>query len=878
MTIFRALLKRLISYSHRDHHDADLAAELESHLQFHIEDNLRAGMSPEEARRRALIKLGGLDQTKESVRARRGFPWLDSLLQDTRFALRMLRKNPGFNTVAVLTLALGIGATTSMFTIMDGVLLKPLQYPKADRIVAIDTQWTDSGKVLASTTGGDLQDLRRASCFAVFSYYFGGQFGVQLTHGADFGNIYFVDPDFFRVFDVPPSAGRTFVAQDAGRSAVISTEFAQRNFGSPSDALGHIVSIEGTTYEIVGVMPPLFRFPQPALVWTAASVIPRNQNRSGFNYRSVARLLPGISPKSASAQLLSISDRLAAAFPDTNRNKTFIAVPLQDQLAAPVRTTLFLLMGAVALVLLIACANVANLMLARATSRVREIAVRAVLGAGRWRIIAQLFSESVVLASAAAILGMGIAIWATKAVLVIGERFVPEPLRSRIQIDWRLLGFTILISLFTSILFGIAPAWQASRIDLHYAVKQSANRGVLGGGHSRLRNLLVIAQIAFSLTLAVCAGLLIRTLVALQHSQLGYRTEGILVTYISAPAKTLPDALRAVRLFDGLFPRLGKLPGAISAAGAMGLPAGQYNSDGSFAIEGKQSFSGDWRKLPYAGFRLASPNYFKTMGIPILSGRDFDDGDIYDRPFVTIISESLAKQNFPNEDPIGHRIECGLDLPVKWMTIIGVVGDIRQSSPAAQPGPEIYMPLQQHPFMATDLEVVVRTTGDPERLIPAVQKDIRNADPEIAMRFTTMRDLVTDSIGAQRFRTALASIFAVLAVLLALSGMYAVMSYVTAQRTSEFGLRSALGAQQGNLIRLVLRGAAGLAAVGTAIGILFSIATGRLLTSMLFGVTNLDPLTYTLVIALVLPIILLAAAIPAWRASRIDPMVALRHE
>ncbi|HKQ85818.1 MAG TPA: ABC transporter permease, partial [Candidatus Acidoferrales bacterium] len=649
------------------------------------------------------------------------------------------------------------------------------------------------------------------------------------------------------------------MAQDAGRSAVISTEFAQRNFGSPSAALGHTVGIEGTAYEIVGVMPSLFRFPQPTLVWAATSAAPHNQNRSGYNYRSVARLLPGISPRAADAQLLSIADRLAGTFPDTNRNKTFIAVPLQDQLAAPVRTTLFLLMGAVALVLLIACANVANLMLARATSRVHEMAMRAVLGAGRWRIAAQLLSESVVLASAAAILGMLITVWATKALLIIGERFVPAPLLSRIQFDWRLLGFTIFVSLVTSILFGVAPAWQASRIDLHCAVKQSANRGVLGGGHSRVRNLLVVAQIALSLALAVGAGLLIRTLVALQHSQLGYRTGGILVAYASAPARTLPDALRANRLFNDLFSRLGRLPGAISAAGAMGLPAGQYNSDGFFVIEGRQSFKDDYRKLPYAGLRLASPNYFKTMGIPLLRGRDFDDGDVYDRLSVAIVSDSLARQDFPNEDPIGHRIQCGLDLPIKWMTIVGVVGDIRQSSPAAQPGSEIYMPLQQHPFQANDVEIVIRAVGDPEQLIPPAQKEIRDADPEIAMKFTTMRDLVSDSIGAQRFRTVLASIFAGLAVLLALSGMYAVMSYVTAQRTSEFGLRSALGAQKGSLIRLVLRGAARIALVGTGIGLLFSFATGRLLTSMLFGVNTLDPLTYTSVIAVVLPVILLAA-------------------
>ncbi|MBA0088220.1 MAG: FtsX-like permease family protein, partial [Acidobacteria bacterium Pan2503] len=538
------------------------------------------------------------------------------------------------------------------------------------------------------------------------------------------------------------------------------------------------------------------------------------------------------------------------------------------------------------LVLLIACANVANLMLARATARVREIAVRAVLGAGRWRIVAQLLLESTALALAAAVLGAGIAALATKGLLTIGARFVPAPLLPGIQFDWRVLVFTMAISLLASGLFGTAPAWQACRVDLQRSLKQSADRGLVGGASCGLRSSLVIAQIALSLMLAVSAGLLIRTLVALQRSQLGYRTEGVLVVYADAPARTLPEALEAGRIFDDLFARLRRLPGVISSAGAMGLPAGQYDSDGSFAIEGRQSFldaNGQPIKgvnlfnLPHAGFRLASPQYFATMGIPLLRGRDFNNRDLYDRPFVAIISESLARQNFPNEDPIGHRVQCGLDSP-NWMTIVGLVGDVRQSSPAAQPGPEIYMPLRQHPFTANEQEVVIRTAGDPKTLTPAAQETIHNLDPEIAMKFTTMSELVSDSIGAQRFRTALASIFAVLAVLLALSGMYAVMSYVSAQRTAEFGLRSALGAQQSNLVLLVLRGAIGIAGIGVAIGAVLSVATGRLLSSMLFGVKNLDAFTYAVVIGIVVPVILLASAIPARRASFVDPVTALRCE
>src|SRR5215472_4696788 len=859
--------------------------EMQFHLDQQISENIAAGMSREEARYAAMRTFGNSTFLKEEAREESGWVWLERIGQDLRYGTRTLAKSPGFTAVAVLTLALGIGATTSMFTILDGIVLKPLQYPDASRIVAINTHWTDSGAEIPLTTGGDLQDIRGADAFEAFSYYNGGEMGVQLSRGAIYGGVFVVDPYFFRVFAVPPIAGRTFAADDAGHSAVVSTGFARDNFGSASAALRQTLRIENRAYEIVGVMPPMFQFPRQAQVWAATSPIPFNRNRGGFNFHSVAKLAPGLAVKNADAQLAGLGNRLAAEFPDSNRNRVFTARPLQDQLAAPVRSTLLLLMGAVGLVLLVACANVANLMLARATSRVREIAMRAVLGAEQWRIVAQLLSESMILALGAAILGIGIATWATKALLVIGARFVPAPLLSRIQFDWRVLVFTVIVSLLISILFGVAPLRQACRVDLQRALKQSAGSTLLGGGHSRLRNSLVIAQIALSLTLAISAGLLIRTLVALQRSQLGYRTEGILVAYADAPARTLPEALDAGRIFDDLFLRLRRLPGVISSAGAMGLPAGEYNSDGSFAIEGRQSFldakgqpvPGDLSDLPHAGFRLASPQYFATMGIPLLRGRDFNDSDLYDRPFVAIVSESLARQNFQNEDPVGHRIQCGLDSP-NWMTIVGVVGDVRQTSPAAQPGPEINMPLRQHPFVANEEEVVIRAAGDPKTLIPAAQKTIHNLDPEIAMKFTTMSELVSDSIGAQRFRTALASIFAVLAVLLALSGMYAVMSYVTAQRTAEFGLRSALGAQQSNLVLLVLRGAAGMGGIGIAMGVLLSVATGCLLSSMLFGVRNLDPVTYALVVAVIVPVILLASAIPALRASLADPVTALRSE
>jgi predicted permease len=766
-----------------------------------------------------------------------------------------------------------------MFTVIDGVLLKPLRYPDAERLVAVNTFWKDSGRDSPRTAGGDLMALREGMhSFETFTYYHGGEFGVQLPGKAEFVGAYEVDPEFFHVFSIPPIAGRLFNADDAGRSAAVSAAFAKRNFGSAEKALGETLHIEGVPFQIVAVMPSWFSFPRKAEVWAAVSFAPSNQNHSGYNYYSVAKLRPDVSAATANADLATVASGLEAAFPRDNKQKTFVVSSIQQQLTASVRPTLLILMGAVGLILLIACANVANLMLARATARSRELAVRAALGAAQSRLFALLLTESIVLASAAAALGLLLAHWGTQFILRVSARFLPPARLSDIHMDWRVLAFAALAALLTSLVFGAAPAWQAARINLHDALKQGAMRGLLGGGSSGARNVLVVAQIALSLVLAFGAGLLFRTFLALNAVDLGYRTEGILVAYAHAPAKTTPELLHAGQLFDDVFMRLRSLPGVISAGGAMGLPAGQYNSYGSFAIEGRQDFEqDDFRKLPNAGFRLASPDYFGTMGIPLLRGRDFTSADVYDRPFVAIVSQELALQNFPNEDPIGHRIKCGLD-SLQWMTVVGVVGDVHQYSPSSVPSPEIYMPLRQHPGPGNEIEIVTRTSGDPAALVPTVQNTVRSMNTDVAMKFATMNDLIGDSISAPRFRTVLAITFAGLALLLALSGTYAVTSWVTTRRIPEFGLRAALGATPANILRLVLGGAARLAVAGALIGLATSLAFSRVLATMLFGMRATDPVTYAVVLIAVLPVIVLAAAVPAAKAASVDPMIALRDE
>jgi predicted permease len=798
-----------------------------------------------------------------------------ALHRELRHALRTLAKSPGFTLVAVLTLALGIGANTAIFSIINGVLLSPLRYPDPDRIVTLGTHWKQTGKITPRLTGGDLVDIRAGGeIFEALSYHIGGEMGVQLAGRAEFTGAYFVNPEFFAVFGVQPVYGRVF---DGEGQAAVSLAFAQRKFGDPASALGRTLSIENRTYQIAGVLPEGFDYPGQANVWVPAPITPENLNRTAYNYRTVARLKRDVTLEAAEAALETIGTRLASAYPDTNRNKSFIAVPLRDQLVGPVRTMLYVLMGAVVLVLLIACTNVADLMLARATGRSREIAVRAALGAGRWHIIRPLLAESLILALIGGAFGLLLAFFGTEALARMSASRVPLPRLNEIHVDRLVLLFVSGVSLLASLLFGLTPAWHASRVDLNDALKQGGSRGATGSRSPHLRNALVVAQIALSLVLAIGAGLLLRSFATLSSVQLGYRTEGVLVMYAHAPARSLDQYVGVGRQFENIFARIEEIPGVISVAAAMGLPTGQYGSNGGYAVEGKQTF-GPGQHLPQADFSLASPGYFATMGIPLTRGRDFSPRDEYVRPPVAVISEALARQSFPNEDPIGKRLQCGFDSVGKWMTIVGVVGDVRQNSPASVPAPELYMPLKQHPYTANELQMVVRASVDPGSLTAPVRERIRAVNPEIAMKFTTMRTMVSDSIAQPRFRTLLISAFAALALVLAMVGVYGVMSYVITQRTSEFGLRVALGARPADVFGLVLGRTLRLATIGLSIGLALSLALSRVMTTMLFGLKPTDAATYAIVLLAVTPVILAAAAIPAWRAMRIDPLTALREE
>ncbi len=794
------------------------------------------------------------------------------MLHELRYALRTLKNNPSFTAIAVLTLALGIGANTAMFSVVNGVLLRPLDYPNASRIVQLNTSYPRKGRSFPRVTGPDFVDIRSgASALDQVSFYFGGEMGVQLADHAEFVGTYLVTPNFFPVFGVVPMFGHGFEEKDAQRGAIVSLPFAQRNFGSGVAALGQTLHMEGVAYEIVGVMPAQFDFPDSeAHVWLAASPQPENTERTAYNYHALALLKPGTSLESANAQLETIGARLQADFPDANKDKTFLAVPLQEQLVGSTRTTLYFLMGAVSLVLLIACANVANLLLARATARQREMALRAALGATRWAIVRQLLVESGILALVGGALALLLAF--------VGTRVLTEqaglPRLDDIQVNWVVLAFAIGVSLLASFLFGLSPAWQAAKVNLSDTLKQ-AGRG-LAGSSSPMRSALVVMQVALSFALAIGAGLFFRSFVALNSVDLGYRTQGMLVMSAHDPAHSLDDYLQAGRFFENAVEQMKQIPGVTSTAAAMGVPTGQYGSNGGYVVD-RQDFRQHIQNLAQANFSLSGPGYFSTIGIPLRRGRDFNAGDSYDRPFVAIISESLARQSFPGQDPIGHIIECGLD-ELKWMTIVGVVADVRQDSPASSLGPTLYMPLLQHPYYGNEVQIVMRSAVSPASLIEPVRNKMRILSREAATKFTTMEAMVSDSIATPRLRMTLVGLFAGLAILLAMAGMYGVMSYVTTQRIPEFGVRMVLCASPYKVLTLVLGRALLLAVLGVAVGMAIAFSATRVMNSMLFGLRATDAITYAGMFLAVTPIVVLAAAIPAWRASRVDPVVALRNE
>src|SRR5271157_1376513 len=790
-------------------------------------------------------------------------------------AVRTLAKEPGFTSAAVATLALGIACSATMFSVLDAVLLAPVPHADSVRVVALETRWKNTGRITPRVSGGDWPDLASAhNLFETAARYYGGEVGVQLRDRAEWAGAYWVSPGFFAVFDAAPVRGRTLAAGDEGRAVEIGAGFARRAFGGDAAAIGQVLRIDTHAYEVAGVMPADFAVPAKAEIWAADPEQPANRSRTAFNYYAVARLAPGIAPEAAGVGLEALGAQLAGQYAE-NRNKSFAAIPLRETLVRNVRSTLRLLMGAVLVVLLISCANVAHLMLARGAGRVREYAIRTALGAGGARIARQVLSESLAIALAGGAAGIALVFGGVRLAVRLAPATLPRIAGARVNANVLLVA--VALSLVSSLLFGLVPAWQALRNDPRDGLKAASGRGIAAGGAGRVRDVLVACEIALSFTLALAAGLLVRGMMEMDATPLGFRTERILVAYAHSPANTMLKMRVATRFFEQALQELGRLPGVVSTGAAMGLPTGRYNSNGKYAVTGQEFRRETVEGLPDAGFRLASQGYFATLGIPLVAGRDFSERDQYDAPLVVIVSASLARRSFPGESPLGKTILTGFDGSGP-MTIVGVVGDVRSGGPAQAPGPELYMPFQQHPPFANELQLVVRTAGDPARMALTVARKMRALDPEIAIQTTTLESMVASSVDIPRFRTWLVGAFAAVALLLAMAGVYGVMAYVVNRRTGELGLRMALGCAPGGVVRLVLVRAMALAAAGLGAGVALSAAAARVLATLLPGVRPTDAWGYASAALAIALVTLVAAIAPAWRAARIDPAVALRGE
>ncbi len=868
--------KRIQWWWRRKQEYQELNDEIRTHLEIEARELTSAGASRSEAEAAARRAFGNPTQIAEDARDVWTPRWIEELGRNLRYAARSLRRNPGFAIVSVLTLALGIGANTAIFSVVKDVLLEPLAYREAGRIMAVQTLWINTNRA-GNVSGGDYPDLIGGSApFAATTRYSGGELAVETGGHAEFVSGYGVDIGFTKVFQLQPVAGR-LIATDEFRTkaqvAMVSEGFALRHYGNANNAIGQVLHMEdGGAMTIVGVLPGEFHFPPKADFWFP--MLWENTSRTAGNYRVVALLSPGATVDSARAYLSTVGQRLRQAFPSTHKYKSFTATPLIDVFVEHSRTTLWLLMGAVGLVLLVACANVANLLLARATSRSREMALRTALGAGWPRLVGQLLVESALLSLAGGAIGLVVAFAGVDALLRLAPANLPR--LEEIRVDKVALLFNLAISLCAAAVFGLWPAFRTARVDLHDALKQGGTRGVLGGGRAEwVRGALVAAEVALALVLTLGAGLLFRSFLSLNSVPLGYQTEGRLVLTASIPAKTEAEHLQAGATFERIFAALRELPGVTAAAGVMGLPTGPYGSDGLYAVEGLHDFTpAQFDRLPHAGFRLTGPGYFGAMGVPLLAGRDFDEHDLFDAEPVVIVSAALVRQIFNGQSPLGRRIKCGLDRDV-WMRVVGVVGDMRNDSPATPPGPELYMAYRQHPFMANDLHIVVRAQGD---VSLGAAKTIAQIDPGIPVKVSTLEKFQSDAIALPRFRTLLLLAFACVAIALATVGVYGVMSYVAAQRRSEMGVRMALGATGGDIVSILVGSGVKLAVIGLACGLAVSLAAGRLIESMLYGIRPQDPVTVGTALLLISAAALLAALIPALRASRTDPALSLHEE
>ena len=816
---------------------------------------------------------------------------MEFIWQDMRYGVRLLLKAPGFTVIAVLTLALGIGANTAIFSVVNFVLLRPLEYANPDQLVMVWERNTKRGWNESPTSFADFVDFRDNAKSVELVAFTDTNF--NLTGGDQPERVagLRVSANLFSLLGVNPARGRWFAPGEdkpgAGHVLILSYGLWQRSFGGNSNLVNQTVQLNGQSYTVVGVMPPTFKFPPAFSATTTSEELISNADlwvplttddvpliRNIRNLKMIGRLKAGVAPQQAQAEINSIASRLAREYPDVNAGLESVVIPLHEQIVGDVREALLILLGAVVLVLLIACANIANLLLSKATARHKEIAIRTALGANRGRLLRQLLTESTLLGLLGGGFGFLVAYAGSKTLVSFGSFSIPQ--LTDFSFDMKVPLFALVVSLLTSLIFGLAPAIDASNPNLNEALKEGGRSSSGGATRARLRNALVITEVALAVVLVTASGLMLRSFVRLQGTSSGLNPHNLITLELELPDVRYHAAQQQTLFQQQLLQRVGSLPGVQNAATVDNLPFSGNAFNTSFTIEGRPT--GPTTETPRAYYRVISPDYFPAIGIELHKGNQFTDRDTAEQPGVAIVNETAAQRYWPGVDPLGKRIKRGRpESKNPWLTVIGIVSGSRQLSLKEGSQPEIYVPYLQNPGLTFTL--VARTASDPRSLTGALRKEVLSADREIpAVNIKLMEELISNSVAKERFYVLLLGVFAALALILAAVGVYGVMSYSVTLRTRDIGIRMALGARPVDIFKHIVGQALLLGLIGLGVGIVLAIASTRVMSSLLYGINATDPLTLAITSLVLLAVALLASYLPARRATRVDPLVTLRYE
>jgi putative ABC transport system permease protein len=881
----RQLFLRFASLFCRKQLDRDLDAEMNSHLAMAIEENLQHGMSLAEARRQALIHFGGTQQTKENHRESRGIPWLEHFLQDLRFALRLLRKSPGFTATAILTLALGIGLNTSIFSLVNTVLLRPLPYPDAGRLVMVWEQNLHRGWLENIVSSANFLDWKQQNhvftdmaAFESNSFNLSGNFIPEEVSGER------VTTNLFSVLGVQQFLGRLFLPDEEKRGsagAVLSYALWQLRYGGDPNLIGKTITLNGEPVTVVGILPATFSddysssFAPRSQLWISGLDL-QPEARESHQYHVVARLRPGLTLQQAQADMDTIAGRIEQQYPES-KGWSVSLVGLHDQVVRYTRSALLVLLVAATLVLLIACANVANLILAKGVGRAKEIAIRVALGATRGQIVRQLLVESILLSIMGAVFGLVLVAWCSEILVRLSPPGTPR--LEGAGMNAHVLLFALALAFATGITFGLVPAASSANPNTISPLKESGRSPGQSAKGRKLRDLLVACEFALALSLLVGAGLMIRTLSQLGRVEIGFTPQNLLSMKVPLVGPQYDDPRRQVQFFQQLLSRVEALPGVEAASVSRGIPMEGWAGWNFVTAEQPNPPAGE---VPDANYVVVAPHYFRAMGIPLRLGRPFSDSDSPAGEQVAIVSESLARKYWPARDPLGMRLKMsdrGSDASEPWLTVVGVAGNVRSEGQYAPYFPEIYVPYTQYPWVLWPRHLVVRTSSNPSTIVTAIRREVQSLDKNIPVsEVAAMNEIVAGPVLQGKTIMWLLGAFAALALLLAGIGIYGVISYAVGQQTHEIGIRMALGAKRADILWLVLARGGRPALAGAAAGVLAALAMTRVMTSLLFGVSPTDPLTFLFVFAVLSFVALAATYIPARRATRLDPVIALRYE